>query len=1020
LAIFCSAAAALPAAEIVVAENGRSDYRIVVADGASPSTRYAAAELQMFLAQISGARLPITSDREAPAAHEIVLGQGSRLQKLAPGLDFQRLGDEGYVIRSVGPHLVIAGGALRGNLYGVYGLLQDHLGCRWFAPGVSRIPKRGRVALGPLDETKVPVLEYREPYVFECLDGDWCARNRMNSGNARLEARHGGKVCFAKGFFVHTFCRLVPPEKYFAAHPEYFSLVGGKRQDEYAQLCCTNEDVIRLCTEAVRAAMRAQPDATVFSVSQNDTDKYCECPQCQALAQAEGTQAAPVLHLVNRVAEALEKEFPGKAVETLAYHWSRRAPRHLRPRPNVIVRLCSIECCFLHPLAACEGPANRAFCADLRDWSKAARRLWVWNYAVDFNHYLLPFPNQRVRGPNVRLFVANGVKGIFEQGAHGTPHSQLAALGGYLAAKLLWNPECDQRQARDEFLEAYYGRAAPPVRAYIDLLHDRAERENLHLSVHCAPQQTYFGGDFLPRADALWEEAEKLTAADPAARERVRCARMCVDYTILERLRAQRPPDALPAELAARRFEPFLETLAASGMTQLGEGRKLNVDDYRADLAKAILPAIRGAGRGQPGEEPAALPDREIRVGVVEGDIRGGDGQAIQQAIDRLADQGGGTVRVGPGRYVLRNSLQLRSKVRLIGTSRRISYGNWERTVLASCDGASARLARDAAAGDRQIVLADAGAFRVGDGVQIRDSHTQYAFTDRPVTLTEKIGENAFRLSAPLGQGYAVARNASVVRAFQMIAGYNVSRATAEGLVLDGNRAKAEAFASTGGTGAGIYLYACDHLTLRDCTLRNYRGDGISFQWGCHHVTIEDCVVENCVGHGLHPGSDSHDCIVRRNRSTRNLAPGLFVCVNVKHVLFERNELADNRGPGISIGCGDTDNLFRENRIVGNGRTGVLFRDDGQQGAHRNVLERNTILDNGLAEKGGPPRGCITILGVHHGLVFRENTLGNSRPGGPVGVGILGGHDPHDLAGEGNHFLNLEMETAPVAEAKPK
>ena len=256
---------------------------------------------------------------------------------------------------------MIAGGPLRGNLYGVYGLLEDHLGCRWFAPGVSRIPHIARIALGPIDETKIPVLEYREPYTFDCMDGDWCARNRMNSSSARLEARHGGRVRFADGLFVHTFARLVPPAKYFAAHPEYFSLVGGKRQNGYAQLCCTNEDVIRICTEEIRAAMRAQPDATVFSVSQNDTDKHCECPRCQALARQEGSQGAPVLNLVNRVAEAVEKEFPGKAVETLAYQWTRQAPKTMRPRPNVIVRLCSIECCFSHPLATCDSRENRAF-----------------------------------------------------------------------------------------------------------------------------------------------------------------------------------------------------------------------------------------------------------------------------------------------------------------------------------------------------------------------------------------------------------------------------------------------------------------------------------------------------------------------------------------------------------------------------------------------------------------------------------------------------------------------------------
>ncbi len=579
-------------------------------------------------------------------------------------------------------------------------------------------------------------------------------------------------------------------------------------------------------------------------------------------------------------------------------------------------------------------------------------------------------------------------------------------MGGYLTAKLLWNPDYDEANAVSEFLEAYYGKAARPVRAYLDLLHDRAERDSAHVFVHCTPVNPYLDGDFLPRADALWEEAEKLTADEPAVLQRVQFSRMSVDYAIMERARAQRARAPGLAELAARRFEPFLETLAASGMTQLREGHELNVDDYRSGLAEVLLPETVEASRDHAARKPAAFPQREIRVGTAKGEIVGADQRALQEGIDRIADRGGGAVRIGPGRYLLRNALALRNNVRLIGTP--------GKTILASCDGAKTRLAQDAAPGDRQIVVADAAAFRVGDGVQIRDSRTQYNFTDKPLTLIEKIGEKTFRLSAPLGQNYAVARNAAVVLAFQMIGGYNVGNATMEGLVFEGNRPKTEAFASSGGVGAAIYLYACDHVTIRNCTVRNYRGDGVSFQWGCHDVTIEDCRVENCLGFGLHPGSDSHDCIVRRNRSTHNSGPGTFVCVNVKHVLFERNDLRDNLGPGISIGCGDTDNLFRENSIVGNGRTGVLFRDDGPtKGAHRNVLERNTILDNGLSEKSDKPRGCVTILGIHHGLVFRENTLGNTQPGGPVGVGFLGGGDPKNLTAEGNHYLNLKLETAP-------
>jgi len=581
-------------ADLILADAGASQYRIVIAADASPSTRYAAKELQSFVKQISAADLPIITDQETPAAHEIVLGASGRLKSLDTAIDLPRLGDEGYVIRTVGPHLVIAGSPLRGNLYGVYGLLEDHLGCRWFAPRVSRIPHMARIALGPIDENRVPVLEYREPYTFECMDGDWCARNRMNSSSARLEARHGGQVRFADGFFVHTFARLVPPEKYFAAHPEYFSLVGGKRQNGYAQLCCTNEDVIRICTEEIRAAMRAQPDATVFSVSQNDTDLHCECPRCQALAAQEGSQGAPVLNLANRVAAAVEKDFPGKVVETLAYQWTRKAPKTMRPQPNVVVRLCSIECCFSHPLATCDSSENRAFREDLRAWSKVSQRLWIWDYTTDFGHYLMPFPNQRVRRPNIRFFVENHVKGIFEQDTYDTPHSELAALGGYLTAKFLWNPDYDPDLAMREFLDGYYGKAARPIRQYIDLLHDRVERDNIHVHIFDQPTKPYLDYTLLCPSNAFWKEAERVVAKNPELLRRVQISRMSVDYAIMECARAelQKPTAATTkpaiAALAAQRFHPFMNVLETSGVTRLREGETLDLKQYRSSLAKTL------------------------------------------------------------------------------------------------------------------------------------------------------------------------------------------------------------------------------------------------------------------------------------------------------------------------------------------------------------------------------------------------------------------------------------------------
>lgn len=583
------------ASELVLADAGRSEYRIVVADGASPSTKHGVGELQKFLEEMTGAKLPIVSDQEPQGPKEIIVGPNAHFQALKTDIDVASLGHEGYVIRTAGDSLVIVGGALRGTMYGVYGLLEDHLGCRWFTPDCSRIPKTPRLVVGELNDRQIPVLEYREPFVCDCFDGDWCARNRMNSSHGRLGAERGGNVAFANGFFVHSFERLVPPKQYFAEHPEYFAMIDGKRIGEQrglaAQLCCTNPEVVRICIEEVRKAMRSQPAATVFSVSQNDAyagPNQCECSKCQALAKEEDSQGAPVLQLVNRVAEAVEKEFPDKIVETLAYQWSERPPKRLRPRSNVVVRICSGGCCFAHPMATCDYEGTRTFCANLEAWSKITQRLWVWDYQTSFAHYLMPFPNQRSRIENVRFLVARHVKGIFEQDVYNTLDGELSAMGGYVAAKCLWNPNCDADRARNEFLAAYYGKAAESIQKYLDLLHNHVEAKNIHVNLSVGWDSPYLNDTILQQANTLWQQAEDMVAADAAILKRVQTARLSVDYAILEYARLQlqnKLPKSEPTlTLAKARLQPFAAALRASQLTLLGEGTVLDKEAYLKGL----------------------------------------------------------------------------------------------------------------------------------------------------------------------------------------------------------------------------------------------------------------------------------------------------------------------------------------------------------------------------------------------------------------------------------------------------
>lgn len=543
--------------------EGTSDYQIVLPAQASPSERHAALELQSYLEQASGARLPLVDDTAPLKGHEILLGNNAHLKALGLVINWDKLGKEGFTIKTRGGRLIIAGGAQRGTMYGVYTFLENYLGFRWFTSKITRVPHLPTISLpAHLDDTQVPILEYREPFFTEAFDADWAARNKVNGQSMRLDEERGGKITYFP--FVHTFATLVPPEKYFKDHPEYFSLVDGQRQDGYAQLCLTNPDVRRIALEGVRQWMKEHPEAGIYSVSQNDTFRNCQCDNCRALDEAQGTPMGSLLDFVNYIAGELADEFPDKAIDTLAYQYTRKAPKDTRPLPNVIIRLCSIECCFSHPLATCDSSENTNFRRDMEDWARVSDRTYIWDYNTDFANYWLPFPNYWVLQPNIKYFVEHGVKGIFEEGAYPPGGGgEGAELKSYIMAKALWDPDYDADVAINEFCEGVYGAAAPLMLEYLHMMADSVK--DYHMHIWEGTNAPYLTPELITKADALFKQMLKVTERDELAHAEVEKAWVPILYVRCAQM-GKGHPDFLP--LAKQLFA----IVDANGFGQWREG----------------------------------------------------------------------------------------------------------------------------------------------------------------------------------------------------------------------------------------------------------------------------------------------------------------------------------------------------------------------------------------------------------------------------------------------------------------
>jgi len=560
--------------QIVLVDEGKSPYSIIIPLEAIPSERYAAEELQRYLERISGVKLPITTDDQPMSSREILLGDNAHVHRLGLQVDPAKLGPEGFLLRTLQDHLLIIGGRPRGTLYGVYALLEEKLGVRWLTPEVEHVPRTTRVELPFLNEIQKPALEYREVFWTEMLrDADFAARHRLNGHHYRLTEKHGGRGAVFYPF-VHSFDQLIPRET-CEQNPEFWPMVEGKRVSGYVQRCLSNPNLVKTAVEQVRRWLEEHPEATIIDVSQNDTGNWCQCPECRAFDEAEGSPAASLIRFVNAIAESIEKDHPDVHVETLAYQYSRKPPKNLRPRRNVIIRLCSIECCFSHPLESCPSKENRLFREDIEEWQAVSPLLYVWDYTTNFAHYIQPFPNLEVLQSNVRFFVKHGVKGLFEQGNYSPGgNGEMAPLRAYVLAKLLWNPDTDVQKHIDDFLKGYYGEAARAIRAYIKLLHRKVREKNVHLHIYDPPTSPFLDDEFLEEAEKLFDEAQRLADSEEV-RFRVQVARLPVWYVKLATNRVK-------GEERLGLLRRFLEVALKVGVTHISEGVKLE------DWAKRI------------------------------------------------------------------------------------------------------------------------------------------------------------------------------------------------------------------------------------------------------------------------------------------------------------------------------------------------------------------------------------------------------------------------------------------------
>jgi Domain of unknown function (DUF4838)/Glycosyl hydrolase family 67 N-terminus len=506
-----------------------SGWDVVIAEEAPPAVTYAAEELRSLVGQATGVELPITSKPNRPDRH-VFVGPSKSLADSSVAIDAAALGAEALRIVVRDNLIAIAGGSPRGTLYGVYTFVEDYFGVRFLTADHTHVPKLSTsTVVGPVDRTYASPLSFRWTYYGETNRSPmFAARLRINTIGG--DARYGGTT--GQSLINHSFGAQLPEATYGKEHPEYFALRDGKRlgrgKDDWgeAEPCFTNPEVRKIVTQAVLANLKAHPGKENISVSQNDNNRNCLCPECRAIDEREGTPMGTLLQFVNAVADDVAHEYPQVKIGTLSYLYTLEPPKTIKPRPNVQIQLCSIECCMLHPINDPKCEKNVRFCQDMDRWATLTKNIFIWNYNTNFRNYLLPCPNLRVIEPNVRYFVANGAKGIFMQAAGNATGAELSDLRNYVMASLLWDPTRDGQKLLDEFLDLHYAKAAPPIRRFINLYHNHCQSQGIHRN--CFGRAKDYAVDEQITRAAMDAFGEALTLADDeAVKARVEKASIC-------------------------------------------------------------------------------------------------------------------------------------------------------------------------------------------------------------------------------------------------------------------------------------------------------------------------------------------------------------------------------------------------------------------------------------------------------------------------------------------------------------
>lgn len=544
--------------------------------------------------------------------HKIQLGEFNGLPKAE---DLQKVKNhDGFLLKIYGNTLCICGKTDEGTLFGAYHFIEKYIGIEWLTADCE-IFKEGLPVAEDLEEVVDFSAYMRWNHCFLGHNERYRARQRLNYtvGDINDKPAYGGlrgiKFAFSWGYFGHTFEILLPYEKYYVEHPEWYSFAEAHYGENHRyQICLTNPEVLEVVTKNALDYLEQYPDCRIISISQNDAYgdfefNNCMCENCRKIYEEDGNYSAVMLQFVNKVARRIKEKFPNVYVHTFAYHYTEDPPRTIVPDDNVIVQFT------LHlPFGYCiteDNAISKKEKLKYDGWTKICDKLFVWTYICNHGWYFAPIGNFTSLYENTIYFLRGGVFGVFQQENHDYTVGEFSDLRAYLTAKMFQNPNMSYEEYcgyMQTFLNGYFGEGGKYIYEYLQLLDKKFYHLDFYKMSTRENIEFYGEEDFIKRGKELYANALS-SVSDPVYAERIKINRLQFDFCELCYLYLKQEQDEKLKTEYIEKHKAFYYKQKELGVTMYKEQTKLP-ELSRIDFEKS----------------PFALSQKDKEISLIEGE----------------------------------------------------------------------------------------------------------------------------------------------------------------------------------------------------------------------------------------------------------------------------------------------------------------------------------------------------------------------------------------------------------------